>query len=118
MEEEGHRGVITAARRKLEQELGIAPESVPASHFQFLTRVHYVAESDAVWGEHEVDHILFLKPPADVVLAPNPNEVRAVPCTVTPAAPLIEQSCAHARAGVRSRSRRHGTLAKRSLTSG
>jgi hypothetical protein len=37
-----HKGVIRAARRKLEQELGIAPEEVPESCFTFLTRVLYV----------------------------------------------------------------------------
>ena len=35
-------GVKRAARRKLEQELGIPPEDVPEDSFTYLTRVHYV----------------------------------------------------------------------------
>ncbi len=76
MEPEGHLGVITAARRKLEHELGIPRDQVPVSAFTFLTRVHYGAESDAIWGEHEVDHILICNPGVDVTLALNDNEVR------------------------------------------
>ncbi len=72
-------GVKTAARRKLEQELGIDPEEVPVSCFQFLTRVHYKAGSDGIWGEHEIDHILICRPPGgDVRVRPNANEVKAV----------------------------------------
>ena len=46
-------GVKRAAQRKLFQELGIAPEEVPLEAFTFLTRMHYKAASDPVWGEHE-----------------------------------------------------------------
>ncbi|KAK6829143.1 hypothetical protein RU639_003420 [Aspergillus parasiticus] len=63
-----------AARRKLEQELGIKPEQVPLEDFHFLTRVHYKAPSDGKWGEHEMDYILFIQ--ADVDLAVNRNEVQ------------------------------------------
>ena len=42
-----------AAQRKLEHELGIAPASVPLDMFQFLTRIHYLAPSTGLWGEHE-----------------------------------------------------------------
>jgi len=76
--EEGQRGVINAARRKLEQELGINPADVPPSCFQFLTRVHYKAASDGIWGEHEIDYILICTPPKDPVVRPNPNEVATV----------------------------------------
>ncbi|EGD85529.2 isopentenyl-diphosphate delta-isomerase [Trichophyton rubrum D6] len=71
-------GARTAARRKLDQELGIKEAQVPAEKFEFLTRIHYLAPSgdDGKWGEHEVDYILFIK--ADVELNPNPNEVRDV----------------------------------------
>ncbi|EGE01278.1 isopentenyl-diphosphate delta-isomerase [Trichophyton equinum CBS 127.97] len=71
-------GARTAARRKLDQELGIKEAQVPAEKFEFLTRIHYLAPSgdDGKWGEHEVDYILFIK--ADVDLNPNPNEVRDV----------------------------------------
>ncbi|KAE8308478.1 isopentenyl-diphosphate delta3-delta2-isomerase [Aspergillus transmontanensis] len=67
-------GAKRAARRKLEQELGIKPEQVPLEDFHFLTRVHYKAPSDGKWGEHEMDHILFIQ--ADVDLAVNRNEVQ------------------------------------------
>ena len=48
---EGARGVLTAARRKLQQELGIAPEQVPLDSFTWLTRVHYVGASASGGGE-------------------------------------------------------------------
>lgn len=75
---DGATGVINAARRKLEQELGVNPEDVPASCFQYLTRVHYKAASDEIWGEHEIDYILVCRPPTDPVIRPNPNEVQSV----------------------------------------
>ena len=48
-------GARTAARRKLDQELGINEAQVPAEKFEFLTRIHYLAPSgdDGKWGEHE-----------------------------------------------------------------
>jgi isopentenyl-diphosphate delta-isomerase len=46
-------GVRRAAQRKLEHELGIKPEKVPIDDFVFLTRIHYLAPSDGLWGEHE-----------------------------------------------------------------
>lgn len=53
-------------------------QQVPLDSFQFLTRVHYKARSDDVWGEHEIDYILVCNPPEDVVVNPNPNEVAEV----------------------------------------
>ncbi|KAJ1882091.1 isopentenyl-diphosphate delta-isomerase idi1 [Coemansia sp. RSA 1722] len=73
LEEEGQMGVRRAAQRKLEHELGIKPDQVPLDKFEYLTRIHYVAPSDGLWGEHEIDYILFIK--ADVDLDINPNEV-------------------------------------------
>jgi len=67
-------GVRVAATRKLEHELGIPPSQAPADQFQYLTRIHYLAPSNGMWGEHEVDYILFLT--ADVTVTPNPNEIR------------------------------------------
>ncbi|KAJ4341318.1 isopentenyl-diphosphate delta-isomerase idi1 [Ascochyta clinopodiicola] len=72
--EESVQGVRRAAVRKLDQELGIESSQVPIDDFKFLTRIHYKAPSDGMWGEHEVDYILFIK--ADVDLNINPNEVR------------------------------------------
>ena len=68
-------GVIAAARRKLEQELGIDPDSVPASSFSFVVRVHYQSPCDQQWGEHEIDYILICQPPDDVQVKENANEV-------------------------------------------
>ncbi|KII94382.1 hypothetical protein PLICRDRAFT_36645 [Plicaturopsis crispa FD-325 SS-3] len=67
-------GVRVAASRKLEHELGIPQEQTPVDNFQYLTRIHYLAPSDGMWGEHEVDYILFLT--ADVTVVPNENEIR------------------------------------------
>ena len=47
------KGARTAAQRKLEHELGIKPAQVPLDNFEFLTRIHYLAPSDGMWGEHE-----------------------------------------------------------------
>uniref|UniRef100_A0A7S3DZH3 isopentenyl-diphosphate Delta-isomerase n=1 Tax=Pycnococcus provasolii TaxID=41880 RepID=A0A7S3DZH3_9CHLO len=87
-------GCIRAARRKLEHELGIAPEDVPVSSFAFLGRIYYRAPSDDTWGEHEVDYLFLCKPRGgamganalgggdasggEVPLRPNPEEVEAV----------------------------------------
>jgi isopentenyl-diphosphate delta-isomerase len=67
-------GVRIAASRKLEHELGIPRTQTPVSQFQYLTKIHYLAPSDGMWGEHEVDYILFLT--ADVDVTPNTNEIR------------------------------------------
>lgn len=64
-----------AAQRKLEHELGIPPNQVPLDQIQFLTRIHYLAPSDGLWGEHEVDYIFFVR--GDVSLHINPNEVKS-----------------------------------------
>jgi isopentenyl-diphosphate delta-isomerase type 1 len=101
----GAAGVVSAARRKLQQELGIAPEAVPEESFTWLTRVHYVgasgssggaaaassaeagaataaasaaASQEPLWGEHEIDWILVCAPPEAPAVSPNPNEVQAV----------------------------------------
>merc|ERR1712183_648339 len=39
------------------------------------TRIHYKSASDAVWGEHEVDYILFTQPKVDVTVRASTNEV-------------------------------------------
>ncbi|CEH19185.1 isopentenyl-diphosphate delta-isomerase [Ceraceosorus bombacis] len=75
LEDENQIGVIRAAQRKLEHELGIPPEEVPLDEFQYLTRIHYMAPSDGMWGEHEIDYILFITAP--VTVSENPNEVSA-----------------------------------------
>jgi len=50
---------------------------IPLESFEFLTRIHYRSANvprDDTWGEHEIDHILFVR--QDVTLQPNANEVR------------------------------------------
>jgi isopentenyl-diphosphate delta-isomerase len=46
-------GVRAAAIRKLPHELGIPESQLTPKDFTFLTRIHYLAPSDGVWGEHE-----------------------------------------------------------------
>ena len=75
---EGPIGTIRAARRKLEQELGIPPADLPEDCFTFLTKIHYKAPmpgESPQWGEHEIDYILFAKPTSPVSFRPNPEEV-------------------------------------------
>ena len=74
-EQNGADGVIIAARRKLEQELGIQPEQVPISSFTYLTRVHYQSPCDDKWGEHEIDYVLICQPGCHIDVTPNSNEV-------------------------------------------
>ncbi|KAF0429917.1 Isopentenyl-diphosphate delta-isomerase [Gigaspora margarita] len=76
LDENNQIGVRRAAQRKLQHELGIKPRQVPIDDFVFLTRIHYLAPSDGIWGEHEIDYVLIIR--ADVDLEINPNEVKAV----------------------------------------
>ncbi|KAF8987162.1 isopentenyl-diphosphate delta-isomerase idi1 [Podila verticillata] len=78
--EKDNLGVRTAAQRKLFHELGIEAQDVPLDQFHFLTRIHYMAASDEVWGEHEIDYILFMRPQHKefVDMNPSENEVSAV----------------------------------------
>ena len=74
-------GVKRAARRKMEQELGINPDELPLSCFEFVTRIHYSAPCGKhgnpvdYWGEHEIDHVLICMPPRLPRIHENPNEV-------------------------------------------
>ncbi|XP_064081730.1 isopentenyl-diphosphate Delta-isomerase 1-like [Macrobrachium nipponense] len=74
--EENALGVRLAAQRRLEFELGIPREQALPQDFTYLTRIHYASPSDGMWGEHEMDYILFLT--KDVSLKPNENEVQDV----------------------------------------
>ena len=76
MEEDNGLGVKVAAIRKLDQELGISPDSIDINDFHFITKMRYSARMNADWIEREIDHILMIQ--ADVELDPNPNEVSAV----------------------------------------
>lgn len=71
---DGVKGVKNAAVRKLEHELGITDIKIEDLHY--LNRIHYKAPYNEMWGEHEVDYILFAK--KDVKLNLNFNEVESV----------------------------------------
>ncbi|KAI8868733.1 isopentenyl-diphosphate delta-isomerase [Ramicandelaber brevisporus] len=75
-------GVRRAAQRKLEHELGIPTSQVPLDELVYLTRIHYLAPSDGLWGEHEIDYIfVFQTKTADKnvdLTNLNANEVRDV----------------------------------------
>ncbi|XP_014464530.3 isopentenyl-diphosphate Delta-isomerase 1 [Alligator mississippiensis] len=73
-------GVRRAAQRRLKAELGIPMEQVTPEDICYLTRIHYKAKSDGIWGEHEIDYILFVQ--KDVTLSPDPNEIKSH-CYVT-----------------------------------
>eukprot|EP00002_Diphylleia_rotans_P007497 TRINITY_DN1704_c0_g1_i1.p1 TRINITY_DN1704_c0_g1~~TRINITY_DN1704_c0_g1_i1.p1 ORF type:complete len:237 (-),score=69.82 TRINITY_DN1704_c0_g1_i1:148-858(-) len=69
-------GVKRAAVRKLEHELGIKPSDIPVEAYTYMTRIHYLACSDGLWGEHEIDYVLIAK--KNVELNVNPNEISEV----------------------------------------
>uniref|UniRef100_A0A1B0G652 isopentenyl-diphosphate Delta-isomerase n=1 Tax=Glossina morsitans morsitans TaxID=37546 RepID=A0A1B0G652_GLOMM len=69
-------GICKAAQRRLNYELGIPMEQIRPEYFHYLTRIHYKHTGDGVWGEHEIDYILFLQ--KDVDLNPNLNEVSEI----------------------------------------
>lgn len=73
---EEHIGVKRAAIRKLEQELGISKDSFVPEDFTFMTKVHYQAKEEGIWGEHEMDHVLIVK--KDIEVNPNPEEVQQI----------------------------------------
>ena len=56
--DESIEGVRRAAQRKLYHELGITANQIPLEKFEFLTRIHYKAPSNEIWGEHESKFIL------------------------------------------------------------
>lgn len=75
-------GIKAAAVRKGRHELGLTADVLPTASMQFITRFHYWAAdtvtygTEAPWGEHEVDYILFLKSPqTEVAIAAHPEEV-------------------------------------------
>ncbi|KAK6490238.1 isopentenyl-diphosphate Delta-isomerase 1 isoform X1 [Huso huso] len=75
MEEQDAVGVRKAAQRRLKAELGIPMEQVLPDELTYLTRIHYKAQSDGIWGEHEIDYILFVQ--KEVELNPDPNEIKS-----------------------------------------
>lgn len=75
------KGTITASKRKLDHELGInADQLMQLGEFHFLNRIHYMANSNDNWGEHEIDYILFYKQTkqGNLIINPSENEVKDV----------------------------------------
>jgi len=72
-------GIKHAAIRKAHHELGIA--ALPHANIQFVSRFHYWASdtpthgSNAPWGEHEVDYILFCQSTDEPEVHADPEEV-------------------------------------------
>lgn len=79
-------GVKNAAVRKLQHELGIPASQLDPSKMKFLTRLHYWAAdtvthgSQAPWGEHEVDYVLFMTVGSkdELTLKPHPEEIQSL----------------------------------------
>jgi len=69
-------GIKRAAQRRLNYELGIPTSQIRPENFHYLTRIQYQNNGDGIWGEHEIDYILFVQ--KDVDLNPNPNEVSEI----------------------------------------
>ncbi|XP_015666982.2 isopentenyl-diphosphate Delta-isomerase 1 isoform X2 [Protobothrops mucrosquamatus] len=80
LEEYNAIGVRRAAQRRLKAELGIPLDQVTPEEIFYLTRIHYKAQSNGIWGEHEIDYILFVQ--KNVTLDPDPNEIKSY-CYVT-----------------------------------
>ncbi len=69
-------GVIQAARRKLDQELGI-PENVTNDwKFNHIGKFEYKCRWDQDWVEHEIDHVLIVR--ADCETNHNRNEIQTI----------------------------------------
>ena len=79
LDEENHLGIRRAARRRLNYELGINESTIDLDSINFITKIHYKADNiphDGVFGEHEIDYVLFLS--GDFKLDINKNEVESV----------------------------------------
>lgn len=74
--EEGALGIKLAAIRRLNHELGVSKKEIIPEDIKYLTRIIYKSLGDGVWGEHEIDYVLFIK--KDVKVEPNPEEVSEI----------------------------------------
>jgi len=75
-ENEGSNGVKNAARRKLEQELGIPVGITETWSFHHIGRMEYSCRWDNDWIEREIDHIMVVH--ADTEVNHNENEISDV----------------------------------------
>ena len=69
-------GVIEAARRKLQQELGIHRTITKDWDFHHIGRFEYKCRWDTDWVENEIDHVLIVE--ADCEVDFNRNEIQAI----------------------------------------
>ena len=72
-EMKGIEGAKIAAKRKMEQELGIAKGIINSNNLYFITKMHYLARANEKWTEHEIDYIFTIV--QDLDINPNPNEI-------------------------------------------
>ena len=72
----GSNGVENAARRKLEQELGIPVGITETWSFRHIGRMEYSCRWDNDWIEREIDHIMVVQ--ADTEVNHNENEISDV----------------------------------------
>ena len=70
---DGVEGAKAAAKRKMEQELGINPENINWNNLQYITKMRYKARADEKWIEYEIDYIFAIK--CDVEIMPNKIEI-------------------------------------------
>ena len=73
---EGSEGIINAAKRKLEQELGIPILITNKWNFNFIGRFEYSCRWDDEWIEREIDHVLIVQANTDVNI--NKNEINRI----------------------------------------
>jgi len=69
-------GVINAARRKLEHELGIPLSTTENWNFRRIGILEYACRWNSEWIEREIDHVLIVEGDADIT--PNKNEISSV----------------------------------------
>ena len=69
----GIAGAKTAAKRKMEQELGIESNQIKLEKLNYITKMVYKARADEKWVEHEIDYIFAIK--CDLDIKPNKIEI-------------------------------------------
>ena len=75
-EKNGPEGAITAAKRKLWQELGISQNETDQWTFHHVGRMEYSCRWNEDWIEREIDHIMLVQ--ADATVDHNLNEISEV----------------------------------------
>ena len=75
-ENDGADGVVNAAKRKLEQELGVPTKESALWTFHHIGRMEYSCRWNEDWIEREIDHIMVVR--ADANIDHNLNEISDV----------------------------------------